>query len=136
MRKKIALLHKEWSETSVKMMEGVFSLPEVRQRCEFRDFPLTRGGREIVFPAHWQPDGIIFTMDEGDPRSETLKQSGVPAVRLEGEWHDDSFPAVTVDLLGFVRQALNHYDRLSCHNLLFVAPGSDSRGRRAAARRR
>jgi LacI family transcriptional regulator len=130
MRHKIALLHKEWSETSVRMMEGVFGMPEVRQRYEFRDFPLTRGGTGLKFPDHWQPDGILFTMDEGDPRAEVVAAAGVPAVRMDGEWHEDPFPAVSVDLLGLTRQVLNHFDRLSCPNLLLAGPGEDSCARR------
>jgi LacI family transcriptional regulator len=132
-RKKVALFHKEWSETSVRMMEGVFSHPEIRQRCEFRDFPLTRGGGEIQLPSNWQPDGVLFTLDEGDPRANLLAGLGVPTVRLDGEWADDPFSGVSVDLLGFARQSLRHFEKLSCPNLLFVGPGSDSRSRRVLA---
>ncbi len=132
-RKKVALFHKEWSETSVRMMEGVFSSPEVRQRCEFRDFPLTRGGKDIVLPTNWVPDGVLFTLDEGDPRAALLAGLGVPAVRLDGEWSEDPFPAVSVDLLSYVRQVIRHYERLSCPNLLFVGPGGDARSRRVTA---
>lgn len=132
-RKKVALFHKEWSETSVRMMEGVFSSPEIRQRCEFRDFPLTRGGKEIQLPANWQPDGVLFTLDEGDARAELLAGLGVPTVRLDGEWAGDPFPAATTDLLSFVRNALRHFEKLSCPNLLFVGPGADSRCGRVSA---
>ena len=132
-RKKVALFHKEWSETSVRMMEGIFSYPEIRQRCEFRDFPLTRGGTEIQLPTNWQPDGVLFTLDEGDPRGELLASLGVPTVRLDGEWNDDPFPAVSVDLLSFVGNVLRHFEKLSCPNLLFVGPGSDSRSGRISA---
>ena len=132
-RKKVALFHKEWSETSVRMMEGVFSHPEIRQRCEFRDFPLTRGGTEIQLPSNWQPDGILFTLDEGDVRAELLADLGLPTVRLDGEWTADPFPAVSVDLLSFAQNALRHFEKLSCPNLLFVGPGSDSRSGRISA---
>lgn len=91
---------------------------------------MSRGGQEIILPANWQPDGIIFTLDEGDPRAGLLQNLNVPAVRIGGEWDDDLFPAVSMDLLTFARQALRHYERLSCSSLLFVAPGSDSQGKR------
>lgn len=132
-RKKVALFHKEWSETSVRMMEGVFSFPEIRQRCEFRDFPLTRGGTEIQLPANWRPDGVLFTLDEGDARAELLAGLGVPTVRLDGEWTNDPFPAVSLDLLTFARSAIRHFEKLSCPNLLFVGPGTDSRSGRVSA---
>ena len=131
-RKKIALFHKEWSETSVRMMEGVFSAPEIRQHCEFRDFPMSRGGEEISLPANWQPDGILFTLDEGDPRAELLQNLNVPSVRIGGEWRNDGFPAESLDILSFARQALRHYERLSCASLLFVAPSSDGQSLRLA----
>jgi len=132
MKKKIALVHKEWSESSVRIMEGVFSLPEIRQRCEFRDFPLCRGGTEITFPEHWQPDGILFTMDEGDPRASAILNSGVPAVRLGNDWKRDQVPTSCVGLLSFCKLGISHFESLSCPNLLFVGVDSQYDSHRAA----
>lgn len=120
MKKKVALIYREWSECSLRMLEGVFSHSEVRQRCEFRDFPVSRGKRELVFPAHWWPDGAILALDEGDPRAESMQETGLPVVTLGSEWAEAAIPSSSFDLLSFSSQALNHFAKVSCSNLLFV----------------
>ncbi len=132
MKKKVALIYREWSECSLRMLEGVFSHSEVRQRCEFRDFPVSRGERELVFPAHWRPDGAILALDEGDPRAESVRTTGLPVVTLGTEWAGAALPSSCFDLLSFSGQALNHFAKISCGSLLFVGVEGQSDSVRVA----
>jgi len=129
-RKRVALLHKEWCETSSRFIEGVFSVAGIRQRCEFRDFPLTRGNSELFFPAQWRPDGILMAMDEGDPRADLILAMGIPTVKLHPEWHNDPFPTVSSDILSMGRLALRHFQHLSFQDIVLAVPHGVREGAR------
>ncbi len=127
-RKRVALLHKEWCETSSRFIEGVFSVDGIRQRCEFRDFPLTRESKELFFPSQWRPDGILMTMDEKDPRAELILAMGIPTVKLHPEWQNDPFPTVCTDPLSMGRLALRHLQHLSFQNVVLAIPEGTCEG--------
>ena len=132
-RKRVALIYKEWSESATCMVEGVFGLPEIRNRCELHSFPVPRGGKDLPIPAGFKPDGILFALDEGDPRVDKLKRMKIPVVRMEGEWQKEFFPSVSSDLLSMTKLALSHFEKRSCPNVVFLGRANDSRSKRIFA---
>jgi len=129
-RKKVALLHKEWCETSGRMIEGAFNVAGIRQRVEFRDFPLVRGGADLVFAEQWKPDGVLMTIDPGDPRVESIQKLDVPVVKLHPEWREDPFPTVSSDIHSECLKVLQHFQKLSFHHFLFVGTEGSEASRR------
>lgn len=129
-RKRVALIHQEWCETSSRYIEKVFTVDGIRQRCEFRDFPLTRESKEVFFPSQWRPDGILMTMNEHDPRAEFILAMGIPTVKLYPEWANDPFPTVCSDPLSMGRLALRHLQHLSFHNVALAIPEGTLEGTR------
>lgn len=116
-RKNVAILLEKDYERPFRLIHGLLSLPGVRERCAFRNFPLYQATREDLFSDTWKPDGIIVNYNEN--QEPWLRELDIPVVNLVG--NDDGFhPSVGSDYRLSAQAAVEHFDTLNFTNLLFV----------------
>ncbi len=122
-RKNVAILLENNYERPFRLIDGILSVPGVRDRCAFRNFTLYQAGREDVFTDDWMPDGIIVCYDElTEP---WLRNLDIPVVNLVGR-EGGSHVSVGTDYQTMADAVVEHFDALGYrHILVLESAGSD-----------
>lgn len=113
--KNVAILLENDYERPFRLIDGVLSVPGVRERCAFRRFTLYEARREDVFSGGWKPDGIIVCYDE--EKEEWLKGVGIPVVNLVGT-EEGVHASVGTDYETMAEVVVEHFDALGFRHIL------------------
>lgn len=116
-RKNVAILLEDNYERPFRLIDGILSVPGVRERCAFRKFPLFGIEREDVFTREWKPDGIITCYSES--REHWLWEAGVPVVNMTGS-PTGRHPSVGAEVGSLVAAAVDHFDSLGFRHILVL----------------
>ncbi len=114
-RKNVAILLENNYERPFRLIDGLLSVPGVRERCAFRSFPLYEAGYNDLFTHEWQPDGIIACYDENGEA--WLRQLDIPVVNLIGT-EGGAHASCGTDYVSLCQTVVEHFDALGYRNIL------------------
>lgn len=119
-KKRIAIIFENSYERPFKLINGILSLPGLRDKCAFRSFLLYQTKKEDVFGEDWQPDGIITMINETDDESTGwLNHLDVPVVNMiltKRKLH----PSICTDYSSIVDTAMDHFGAIECEEILYA----------------
>ncbi|MBT8044269.1 MAG: hypothetical protein KJO79_04900, partial [Verrucomicrobiae bacterium] len=114
-RKNVAILLENNYERPFRLIDGLLSVPGIRERCAFRSFTLYEAGYDDLFTEEWEPDGIIACYNENyEPWLKNLKIPVVNLVGTEGGHH----VSIGTDYESLCQVVVDHFDALGYRNLL------------------
>ncbi|BDS07521.1 XylR family transcriptional regulator [Oceaniferula spumae] len=116
-RKNVAILLEDNYERPFRLIDGILSLPGVRERCAFRKFSVYEVAKEDVFTNEWNPDGIITCYS--DNSDHWLSDVDVPVVNMTG-WPSGRHPSAGTDTSSMSRTAVEHFDSLGYKHILLI----------------
>ncbi|MCP5536948.1 MAG: helix-turn-helix domain-containing protein [Akkermansiaceae bacterium] len=114
-RKNVAILLENNYERPFRLIDGLLSVPGVRDRCAFRSFLLYEAGYDDLFTEEWKPDGIIACYDENAEL--WLRDVEIPVVNLVGT-EDGIHASVGTDYRSLAQTVVEHFDALGYRNIL------------------
>lgn len=114
-RKNVAIILENNYERPFKLIDGLLSVPGVRERCAFRNFTLYEAGYDDIFTEEWKPDGIIVCYDEN--AESWLQDLDIPVVNLVGT-EGGAHASVGTDYCSMAEAAVEHFDALGYRNIL------------------
>ncbi|SHI80578.1 LacI family transcriptional regulator [Rubritalea squalenifaciens DSM 18772] len=119
-KKRIAIIFENSYERPFKLINGILSLPGLRDKCAFRSFPLYQVQKDDVFTDEWQPDGILTMVSEedNDPNG-WIQHLDVPVVNLIHTRHH-LHPSIAADYSSIVDAAMDHFGAIECEEILYA----------------
>ena len=114
-RKNVAILLENDYERPFRLIDGLLSVPGVRERCAFRNFTLYEAGYDDIFTEEWKPDGIVVCYDENEEL--WLRDLDIPVVNLVGT-EGGAHASVGTDYRSLCATVVEHFDALGYRNIL------------------
>lgn len=113
-RKNVAILLENNYERPFRLIDGLLSVPGVRERCAFRNFTLYEAGYDDIFTEEWKPDGIVVCYDENE--EPWLCDLDIPVVNLVGT-EGGVHASVGTDHRSMCAAVVEHFDALGYRNI-------------------